>query len=141
MYQESVTTQAKAICHLFLHCCYKDGNFSEEEVDNVAGKLTALELHRELNMKDELHAYRSYAGSIVNERGYVDYLLKLIAPVNELALFSYCMELGVSDSKLDTSEIRLFDLIGDILQIGPDQRLLVQKLISQRQLVTMQKYF
>lgn len=39
MYTEKVTTQDQAICHLFFHCCLKDGRFSSSEIDAVSGQI------------------------------------------------------------------------------------------------------
>ena len=54
MYNDYITTQNEAICHLFLHCCYKDGKFSHEEVDSVSAKFVDLQIHKDLNFKEEL---------------------------------------------------------------------------------------
>ncbi len=141
IYTTYVQTTDKALCHLFLHCCYKDGTFTEAEIDNVAAKFTALGLNKELNFKDELVAYKSYRLSIENETQYVKDLIAQINPTSELALFSYCMELGVSDSALDFIEKDLIDTIGNVLQIDEAEQETIQKLMIQRQLVADNKFF
>ena len=141
IYTDSIQTTDKALCHLFLHCCYKDGTFTEAEVDNVSAKFAALGLNKELNFKDELIAYRNYRNSIVDETKYIRDLITQINPTNDLALFSYCMELGLSDSSLDFAEKNLIDTIGDVLNIEKAEQEAIQKLMIQRQLVADNKFF
>src|SRR5690242_13023680 len=101
MYEKIVTTTDKALCHLFIHCCFKDDAFVEAEVDEVAEKFVALDMHKDLNFKEEVKNYKSYKTNIIDEKEYLQFLIKLITPANEGALYSYCLELGVSDSALD----------------------------------------
>jgi glutaredoxin 2 len=141
MYNEFVETADQAVCHLFLHCCCLDGEFSEAEADDVADKFVRLNLQHNLNFKEELHHYKTYIVQVSDERAYLAHLIKLISPVNELALFSYCIELGVTDLSLDNKEIEFFEKLGEVLNIGTEHHLLIQKLMIQRQLVANQKYF
>ena len=141
IYTDSIHTTDKALSHLFLHCCYKDGTFTEAEVDNVSAKFAALGLNKELNFKDELLAYRSYRNEIGNETTYIQDLIARINPTNDLALFSYCMELGLSDSSLEATEKNLIDTIGDVLNIEKADQATIQKLMVQRQLVVDNKFF
>lgn len=140
-YSNFIQTSNKALCHLFLHCCYKDGVFTEAELDNVSTKFAALKLNDELNFKDELIAYKSYRTSIGDETQYVQDLIKQINPTSELALFSYCIELGLSDSSLDFLEKDLIDTIGNALHIDVTAQETIQKLMIQRQLVAENKFF
>lgn len=140
-YTTYIQTTDQAICHLFLHCCYKDGVFTESELDNVSAKFAALGLNKELNFKDELIAYKSYRNDIGFETKYIQDLVAQINPTNELALFSYCMELGVSDSSLEFAEKELIDTIGTVLNIDEAQQQTIQKLMIQRQLVLDNKFF
>ena len=141
MYSTYIQTTDKALCHLFLHCCYKDGNFTEAEMDNVSAKFVALGLNKDLNFKEELVAYKSYRLNIANEKQYIQDLIQQINPTSELALFSYCMELGLSDSSLDFIEKDLIDIIGDVLEVEEDEQETIQKLMIQRQLVAENKFF
>jgi len=54
MYQKLITTTHKAICHLFIHCCFKDDAFVEAEVDEAAEKFVLLNMHKDLNFKEEV---------------------------------------------------------------------------------------
>ena len=141
MYTEYILSADKALCHLFLHCCYKDGTVTGAELDNVSAKFALLGLNKELNFKDEVIAYKSYRADITSESKYIQDLIAQINPTNELALFSYCFELSVSDSALEASEKSLMDTIGDVLNIDVDSQEIIQKLIMQRQLVADNKFF
>ncbi len=140
-YSNFIQTPDKALCHLFLHCCYKDGVFNEAELDALSTKFAQLRMNNDLNFKDELIAYKSYRNNIGDETQYIQNLVAQINPTSELALFSYCIELGVSDSSLDFLEKDLIDTIGDVLQIEKDKQETIQKLMIQRQLVAENKFF
>ncbi len=111
MYNDYITTQNEAICHLFLHCCYKDGKFSHDEVDTVSAKFVDLQIHKDLNFKEELEHYKSYQVDMSDEEQYLNYMIKLINPVHDLALYSYCVELCLSDGLLSTEEESLLKKI------------------------------
>ena len=140
MYNDYITTQNEAICHLFLHCCYKDGKFSHEEVDSVSAKFVDLQIHKDLNFKEELQHYKSYINDVINEDEYLNYIIKLINPVHDLALYSYCVELCLSDGLLSAEEESLLKKISNILDIGEEQST-VDNLITQRKAVEMEKIF
>jgi len=139
MFQDYITTQDEAICHLFLHCCFKDGKFSQEEVDNVSSKFVDLQIHRDLNFKEELQHYKSYQANI-DEPLYLQYILKLIHPVQSLALYSYCVELCLSDKLLSVEEESLLSKLAGLLEIQ-DEKSIVDKLITQRTAVQLEKIF
>ena len=142
-YTNIVNSQDQALCHLFFHCCLEDEQFSEAEMDTLSGKLVALGLQPKLHIKDELVNYRSYRPSISeeDERSYLAYLIQLIKPVNELALYSYCVELCISDPTLDAREDALLNRLADVLEIGPDTARIIEKLMAQRRTVELQKVF
>lgn len=141
MYEDYITTQDEAICHLFLHCCFKDGTFSHEEIDNVASKFVDLQLNRDLNFKEELVHYQSYKTNITEEGAYLEYLLKLINPVQALALYSYCVELCLSDKLLSAVEETLLQKIGGLLDIENEEQVIITKLSTQRKAVELEKIF
>ena len=142
-YTNIVNSQDQALCHLFFHCCLEDEQFSEAEMDTLSGKLVALGLQPKLHIKDELVNYRSYRPSISeeDERSYLAYLIQLIKPVNELALYSYCVELCISDPTLDAREDALLNRLADVLEIAPDTARIIEKLMAQRRAVELQKVF
>ncbi len=140
MYNDYITTQNEAICHLFLHCCYKDGKFSQEEVDSVSAKFVDLQIHKDLNFKEELQHYKSYIADATNEDEYLRYIIKMINPVHDLALYSYCVELCLSDRMLSIEEESLLKKISAILDIGEEQST-IDNLITQRKAVELEKIF
>jgi uncharacterized tellurite resistance protein B-like protein len=140
MYNDYITTQNEAICHLFLHCCYKDGKFSHEEVDSISAKFVDLQIHKDLNFKEELQHYKSYITDVTSEEEYLSYMIKLINPVHDLALYSYCVELCLSDGLLSTEEELLLKKISTVLEIGEEQST-VDNLITQRKAVELEKIF
>jgi len=143
LYKNIVTSQDQALCHLFFHCCLEDDQFTEAEMDNLSGKLVILKLQPKIHIKDELVAYRSYKPSITeeDERSYLVYLIQLIKPVNELALYSYCVELCISDPSLDAREDALLSKLASVLAIEPGIAQIVEKLMAQRRAVEIQKVF
>ncbi len=141
MYESRIQTADVALCHLFLHCCFKDGEFTELEVDDVSAKFVTLGLHKDLNFKDELANYKSYKNTISDETLYLQYLAKIINPTNEAALYSYCLELGLSDATLDASEKNLFEKLGSVLQLEEQDQDAIQKLMVQRKVVETNKFF
>lgn len=141
MYSDVVTSQDEALCHLFLHCCYKDGSIDKLEIDALASRLTKFNLEKSLNFKNEVVKYRSYMDATVNEPEYLEYLISKIHPTNELALYSYCLELSLSNSKLDLIEEELLNNIADVLDIKQNYREAIQALMVQRNIVDTAKYF
>jgi uncharacterized tellurite resistance protein B-like protein len=141
MYETIVNNQDQALCHLFFHVCLEDERFTEPEMNDLSAKLVALGLAPKVKIKDELISYRSYKPSITNERVYLRHLVQLINPVNELALYSYCAELCISDPVLDPREDALLNNIAEVLDISQDEEDIVQKLIAQRKAVELQKIF
>ena len=140
MYKDYITSQDEAVCHLFLYCCFKDGNFSQEEIDNVASKFVDLEIHRDLNFKEELQHYQAYRVTIENETEFLQYIVKLINPVQNLALYSYCVELSLSDQSLSVEEESLLNKIAELLEMN-DEKNIIDKLITQRKAVEIEKIF
>jgi len=141
MYSTIVNSQDQALCHLFFHCCLKDDRFSETEMEDLSGKLVSLGLRNKINIKDELVSYRSYRSAVADEQVYIRWLLGLIKPVNELALYSYCVELCIDDPLLDAREEALLVKIGAELEIPTTDSLTINRLIAQRKAVEIQKIF
>ena len=141
MYKSYVTTQEEAVCHLFFHCCLKDNVFQRAELDQISAKIIALGLRSGLNVKEEVMHYTTYKPEITDENVYLQYLISLINPVNELALYSYCVELMVSDSSFELSEEILTDKIASILNIEEEEKKVVKKLMTQRKVMESDKLF
>ncbi|MES2881317.1 MAG: TerB family tellurite resistance protein [Bacteroidota bacterium] len=131
MYRELVNTKDKALVHLFFHCCLKDGDFGEAELQTVSDMIVSAHLNQTLNLTDEMNNYRRYKSSIVDETNYLSFLMEVINPANRLALFSFCAELFLSDKNVTLSEEVLINKIAGLLYIKPPQSLTVQQLIME----------
>ncbi len=141
MYKDIVSTQDEALSHLFFHCCLKDGEFSSAEVKAVSEKIVDAGLNNELNFKEEIIKYKGYYSAITNETEYISYLVKLIRPTNELALFSYCVELCLSDASIGVNEESLLSVISRSLDIDELTQTTIKNLIVQRKIVDTQKIY
>ena len=99
-----------------------------------------MQIHKDLNFKEELQHYKSYQVDTNNEDEFLNYLVKLINPVHDLALYSYCVELCLSDGLLSAEEESLLKKISSILVIGEEQTT-IDNLVTQRKAVEMEKIF
>ena len=141
MYTTIVNNQDQALCHLFFHCCLEDGRFTDPEMDRLSAMMVELKLQPKVHIKEELISYRQYKPTITDEYSYLQFLIQQIRPVNELALYSYCLELCISEPALDPREESLLNKIGDILGIGNEEIATVNRLVAQRKAVEIQKIF
>lgn len=139
MYSQLVTTPDQALCHLYFHCSLKDGTLSPAETDLMADRFVRLGIQKELNFKDEMNAYRAYQKNVVDEWLYLEYLFKLISPVNTLALYSWCVELVISDEKFEPGEEDLLKKIASLLDVDENQQQVVFKLMLERKVVETEK--
>ena len=139
MYNQSVITPEQALCHLYFHCSLKDGSLAPEETDSMADRFVSLGMQKELNFKDEMNAYRSYQKDIIDEWLYLEYLIKLISPVNSLALYSWCVELAMSDEKFDQAEQDLLKKIASLLEIEEEQQQVILKVFLERKVIETEK--
>ena len=141
MYQDVISTQDEALSHLFFHCCLKDGEFSALEVKAVSEKIVDAGLNTELNFKEEIIKYKTYYTSIIDETEYLRFLVKLIRPTNELALFSCCVELCLSDASIGATEEALLSALGRLLNINELDQTTIKNLMVQRKIVDTQKIY
>lgn len=139
MFQTVVSSQDQALCHLLFHCCLKDGRFSSAEIDKVSEIFVQCGLEHDLNFKEEILKYRGYITSVTNEQEYIDHLTGLIMPVNELAVFSWCLELTLSDDTLSPEEESLLAKIADAFRISEAESNTITKLMVQRRVVQTEK--
>jgi uncharacterized tellurite resistance protein B-like protein len=139
MYSTFVKTQDQALCHLYFHCCLKDGVLAEAETDALAERFVTLGMQKNMNFKNEMDAYKSYKNDIRDETHYLEYLVNLINPANELALYSHCVELMVSDELLDTAEESLVKKIATILDIDERKQEVIKNLVVERKVVETKK--
>ena len=141
MYQDQVTTPEEAVSHLFLHCCLQDGEYTDREIDLLSEKMVLGGLNAKLNFKEEVIKYRAYYDAIRDEVIYIRFLIDLVKPVNPFALFSYCVELCLSDALLGAREEHLLQIIGSALQLDLTEQNICRTLILQRKAVEIRKIF
>ncbi|MBA2500534.1 MAG: TerB family tellurite resistance protein [Chitinophagaceae bacterium] len=135
MFQTLVNTQNQALCHLLFHCCMKDGNFQEAELNQISEKMVLLGLDKDLDFKKEVIKYQQYRPMVNDEKEYLRHIIELISPVNDLALLSYCTELMVSDGLLEMTEETLVENIANALHIDETSRKTITKLAMQRKVI------
>ena len=131
MYRQIVTTHDEALIHLFFHCCMKDGAMNDPELDTVSDMIVSAGLNKGHNLRAEYLNYKEYRSSIKDETRYLQHLIDLIRPVNQLALFSFCVELFLSDNNLGHSEEVLTTKIANLLHIDAAENRFIHKLITQ----------
>lgn len=141
MYKKFITSQDEAVCHLFLHCCFKDGIFSKDEINAIASRFVDLQIQKDLNFKIEVQHYKAYIKSISNEDEYLQYLFGLINAIQNLALYFYCAELCLSDKSLSKEEASLLAKIAALLKISSGNKALLDKLAAQCKTVETEKIF
>jgi len=141
MYTSIVNDQDQALAHLFFHCCLEDENFTQAEMDDLSAKMVILGLNTRINVKEQLVKYRSYRNEIPDEQLYIRHLLGLIKPVNDLALYSWCVELCIDDPTLDAREEALLHKIAVELQLDNIDATVVRNCIAQRKAVELKKIF
>jgi uncharacterized tellurite resistance protein B-like protein len=141
MYTGLLKAPEEGVCHLFYHCCMKDGSFKESELNTISDKLVSIDLHKKLNFKDEMQKYKSYVNGITDEDIYLQYLINIIKPQLPLALFSWCVELCASDGEVSAEEDALLTRIARLLNIGDTEKDLLQRLMVQRRQVVNDKEF
>ncbi|RZK47381.1 MAG: hypothetical protein EOO94_00775, partial [Pedobacter sp.] len=78
MYTTEIRSQEQAICHLFFHCCLKDGKFSDDELTEVSSKMVDVGLYKQLNFKEEIQRYKAYSDSVLNDAGFLEFVIKMI---------------------------------------------------------------
>jgi hypothetical protein len=141
MYTSIVNNQDQALAHLFFHCCLEDETFTPAEMDDLSAKLVILGLNTRINIKEELVTYRSYRSDIPDEQLYIRFLLALIKPVNELALYSWCVELCIDEPALDAREEALLHKIAVELRLDNIDATVIRNCIAQRKAVELKKIF
>ncbi|MBS1746449.1 MAG: TerB family tellurite resistance protein [Bacteroidetes bacterium] len=141
MYKEYITSQDEAVCHLFLHCCFKDGVFSKDEINAIASRFVDLQIQKDLNFKQEIQHYKTYINDIKDEEAYLQHIFHLINAAQTLALYFYCAELCLSDKFLSTEEASLLSKIAALLQVSASSKALLDKLAAQCKTVETEKIF
>lgn len=113
----------------------------QAEIKAVSEKLVAAGLNNELNFKDEVIRYQSYRNKITDEAAYLRKLISTMRPVNGLALYSFCIELCLSDGLLQAAEEQLLQNIATALGLEESEKDICKKLMVQRKVVETEKVF
>lgn len=113
----------------------------QSEIKAVSEKLVAAGLNADLNFKDEVIRYQSYRKEIQNDTAYIENLIAVIRPANTLALYSYCIELCLSDGLLQTEEEMLLQTLATALDLDEAEQAICKKLMVQRKVVETEKVF
>ncbi len=141
MYQNLVTTPEAAVTHLFFHCCLRDGEYTTDELSVLSEKLVKTGVNARLNFKNEMENYKSYYPTIENDDSYLTHLMNLIQPLKTLAIFSYCVELCLSDLRFVPEEKSLLNKIGNALGIEERHQDICKTIFLQRKTVENQHLF
>jgi uncharacterized tellurite resistance protein B-like protein len=131
MYQEHIKSADQALVHLAFHCCLKDGELHQEELDLVSTTFVAKGINKQLDFKDEMATYQSYYRQIKDESAYLIFLLRHIAPRNKLALFAFCAEIINRDGNISLPEEVMLNKIAGLLYIKDQENITIQKLIAE----------
>jgi uncharacterized tellurite resistance protein B-like protein len=131
MYRDLVNSSDQALVHLAFHCCLKDGELQDAELELVSESFAAKGLNKALNLKEEIQHYQGYQKTIKDETAYLLFLLQNIAPKNKLALFAFCAEIINRDGNISLSEEVLLNKIAGLLYIRDQENITVQKLIAE----------
>ena len=131
MYRTLITSPDQALIHLAFHCCMKDGNFQDEELDWLSETIVAKGINKTMNLKEEMVNYQFYYRTIKDEILYLDFLIDTIQPRHKLALFAFCAEMVYRDRIIALSEEVLLNKIADLLRVRDEENMAVQKLICE----------
>ena len=104
----------------------------KSEIKMISEKLVAAGLDSELNFTQEVTLYQEYRNNITDEGDYVKTLVAVIQPVHSLALYSYCIELCLSDGLLQASEEKLLQHLAAALSLNEEERSVCKKTMLQR---------
>ena len=135
MYRDHISSSNQALVHLAFHCCLKDGELQDEELDLVSESFAAKGLNKELDLKKEIQSYQAYFKHIKDESTYLIFLLQNIAPKRKLALFAFCAEIIYRDGNISLSEEILLNKIAGLLYIKDQENITIQKLIAELNMV------
>ena len=140
-YEKMIHTQDQALAHLYFHCCYRDNEFDEKEMDEVSAKFVYYGLNKDLNFKKEIKNYLSYKPSIPDEVNYISYLISVISPTQDLALFSSCVDLAVSDETISSEDEEFLMFLGKLMRIPDADQKVITQVTIQKRIARRQRFF
>lgn len=131
MYRDQIISPDQALVHLAFHCCLKDGELQNAELDLISETFAAKGLNKNLNLKEEIQHYQGYQKTIKDETAFLTFLIQNIAPKSKLALFAFCAEIINRDGNISLSEEVLLNKIAGLLYVRDHENITIQKLIAE----------
>lgn len=131
MYREAINSADQALVHLAFHCCLKDGELQEEELDLIATSFVAKGVNKSLDLKEEMRSYQSYYKKISDESTYLIFLIRAIDPLYKMALFAFCAEIVYRNNRVSFGEEILLNKLAGLLYISEAENTAVQRLINE----------
>ena len=131
MYREAINSADQALVHLAFHCCLKDGELQEEELDLIATSFVAKGVNKSLDLKEEMRSYQSYFRKITDETTYLIFLIRAIDPLYRMALFAFCAEIVYRNNRVSFGEEILLNKLAGLLYINEAENTAVQRLINE----------
>jgi uncharacterized tellurite resistance protein B-like protein len=131
MYQNEINSPDQALVHLAFHCCLKDGELQDAELDFVSAAFVAKGLNKALDLKQEMQSYQSYYKDVRDESAYLLFLVRTISPKNKLALFAFCTEIINRDGNISLSEEVLLNKIAGLLYVRDQENMAIQRLFAE----------
>lgn len=141
MYRDQINSADKALVHLAFHCCLKDGELHDAELDLIAESFAAKGLNKVMDLKEEIQQYQAYRPGIKDETVYLRFLIETIAPKYKLALFAFCAEIINGDGNISLSEEVLLNKIASVLYVRDPENMTIQKLIAELAAVQKENAF
>jgi hypothetical protein len=120
LYQTQVTSPAQAMFHLFLHCCYKDGDCDDKEMRKVYATMRIWYCIHSEWITAQTIVYHSYAPLISNDVPYLKFLLHLIKPSKPIVLLWHCAQIAASNDLICYSEELLLDKLSFQLAVSSE---------------------
>ncbi|NTS41213.1 TerB family tellurite resistance protein [Flavisolibacter sp. BT320] len=141
MYREKIYSADQALVHLAYHCCLKDGEMQPEELDLIATSFVAKGVNKNLDLKEEMKAYQSYAKDLTDETTFLIFLISTISPKYKLALFAFCADIIYRNHQVTMGEEILLHKLAGLLYITETESTTLQRFIHEMYLVEKANQF
>lgn len=141
MYREKIRSADQALVHLAYHCCLKDGEMQAEELDLIAASFVAKGVNKDLDLKEEMKVYQSYANDLRDETTYLIFLISTISPKYKLALFAFCADIVYRNHQVTMGEEILLHKLAGLLYISETESTTLQRFIHEMYLVEKANQF
>ncbi len=122
LYQEAVTTKAKAICHLLLFfSLYEDETFEGEETLQVFSILKAYPLTADVSFPDEVNLFFDYKNEIGDVATYFQYLVQVMDAESPLLMLFHAAQVSLSDAVFSADDSEYLALLREILSLDQEE--------------------